>query len=53
MQLFLNKKLDIWEVVHHKDGDKTNDSVENLEVLDASNHTSLHHAGLKYGKTKN
>ena len=56
MQLFLNKRLEIWEIVHHKDGDKLNDNIENLEVIDTRNfnsHTSLHHAGVRYAKTKN
>jgi len=47
IQLHLNKKLEIWEVVHHKDGNKENDFIENLEVIDTSKHTSYHHAGSK------
>jgi hypothetical protein len=52
IQLALNKSLGIWEIVHHKDGNKENDSPENLEVIDTSNfnqHTSIHFAG-KRGK---
>ena len=45
MQLHLNKKLDFWDVVHHKDGDKGNDQLENLEVIEFSVHNSNHHAG--------
>lgn len=29
--------------VHHKDGDCTNNKIENLEVLSASAHSKLHH----------
>ena len=47
LQLHLNKKLSIYECVHHKDEDKTNDSISNLEVIDSSEHTSLHHGGTK------
>jgi len=31
------------EVVHHIDGDPTNNSIENLEVLTSSEHRKLHH----------
>lgn len=47
MQLYLNKKLEIWEIVHHKDRNKTNDLIDNLEVMDISEHNSLHHAGIR------
>lgn len=48
VQLHLNRKIEIWEHVHHKDENKENDSIENLEVIDTSkfnDHISLHHAG--------
>ena len=47
MQLHLNKRLEIWEIVHHKDENKENDDISNLEVLDTSIHTSHHHAGVR------
>lgn len=43
MQLFLGKKLESWELVHHKDGNKTNDSIDNLQVLNCSEHNAQHH----------
>lgn len=51
MQLHLDKRLDIWEIVHHKDGNRENDNIENLEVKDTSEHTSLHHAGKRKNTT--
>lgn len=48
LQLHLNKKLEIGEHVHHKDGNKENDSIENLQMIDTKKfdyHCSLHHAG--------
>lgn len=48
IQLHINKKLEIWEVVHHVDGDRMNDSLENLEIIDTKNfdhHISRHRAG--------
>ncbi|MEY5098203.1 MAG: Corynebacterium phage StAB [Pseudomonadota bacterium] len=32
------------EIVHHKDGDKHNNSPENLEVMTQAEHMRLHHA---------
>lgn len=47
MQLHLNQWLDRFEIVHHKDGDRTNDLIHNLEVQTTSEHLSNHHAGSK------
>ncbi len=44
MQLHLNKKLEIWECVHHKDKNKSNDELLNLEIIEASDHITLHNA---------
>jgi len=51
MQLHLNKKLSIFEMVHHKDGNKQNDSIENLEIISPEEHNSLHFAGKRDRKT--
>lgn len=32
-----------WSVVHHRDGRRDNNSVENLEAMMRSKHTALHH----------
>lgn len=42
MECLLGRPLDFTEVVHHKDGDHTNDSPDNLEVLSPSEHTKRH-----------
>ena len=42
LQLYLNKKLNHFDIVHHKDGDKTNDSIENLELTTQEKHNSHH-----------
>lgn len=47
MELILGRKLRMDEVVHHKDHNKLNNRINNLEVMKLSDHNSLHHAGLK------
>lgn len=46
MQLFLGRKLLKTEHVHHKNRDKRDDRLENLEVLDCCYHGSLHASGV-------
>lgn len=43
LQLRLGKKLEVWELVHHKDRNKENDAIGNLELLNASEHADNHH----------
>jgi len=52
LQLHLNKKLELWEIVHHKDGNKENDDLGNLEVLNNEEHISYHHSGTRNRKNK-
>ena len=44
----LKRLLNKNEIVHHKDGNKHNNSIENLEVMSVSNHSRLH---TKTGRT--
>jgi hypothetical protein len=48
MEKHLKRKLSIHEIVHHKDGNKKNNRLSNLEIMTAEEHTSLHHAGSKH-----
>lgn len=43
MENKIGRLLERDEHVHHKDEDKTNDTIENLELLSASEHTKRHH----------
>lgn len=43
-EVVIGRKLLPGEVVHHIDGDKSNNAPENLEVLTQAEHTRRHHA---------
>ena len=47
MEKHLDRKLEPWEVIHHKDGDTLNNNVDNLEVIDWGEHTKMHHENSK------
>jgi hypothetical protein len=38
--------LETWEIVHHKDKNKENDNLENLEILNDNLHAEKHHQDL-------
>lgn len=48
MEEFLGRYLSKSEVVHHKDGNKHNNDITNLEIMSVSDHASLHN---KTGRT--
>lgn len=45
MEEKIGRKLTFDEVVHHKNGKKKDDRMENLELMDNSKHLSFHGAG--------
>ena len=53
LQLHLNKRLELWELVHHKNGDRTDDRLENLEVKDHSEHAYCHYPRTQKVRTAN
>ena len=46
-QLAKNVKLNIFEAIHHINGNKEDDRIENLEMMDVSDHASLTNAGIR------
>lgn len=42
MEQYLGRKLKRTEVVHHKDGNKLNNAIENLELMSLSDHSRMH-----------
>ena len=42
MENYTGRTLEFNEIVHHKDGNKRNNNIENLKILDRSTHMRLH-----------
>jgi hypothetical protein len=48
MEQFLGRKLKRNEIIHHKDGNKLNNEISNLEIMTQVQHLNLHKPALKY-----
>lgn len=47
MELHLGRKLSSTELVHHRDQNKLNNAIENLEITDRSEHVKKHTRGFR------
>lgn len=45
MERHLGRRLEPWEIVHHKDENPSNNNLDNLEVMDFGTHTGAHSLG--------
>lgn len=45
MERHLGRKLEPWEIVHHKDENPSNNSLDNLQIVEFGQHTTEHHTG--------
>lgn len=43
----IGRRLEPWEIVHHKDGNPSNNALENLEVMEFGAHTAQHSQGAR------
>lgn len=52
MEQHLGRELSIFEIVHHIDGNKKNNNINNLKVMTRQEHNSLHGGNNKYNKER-
>lgn len=52
MAKYLGRNLQGWEQVHHRNGEKHNNHIRNLEIIDKANHLRDHSKGYKDGYRK-
>ena len=48
MEKHLGRRLEPWEIIHHKDENPANNALENLEIQEFGTHSVNHHIGTRH-----
>ena len=51
IEKYINRKLESCEVVHHKNGNKLDNRIDNLEVINRRSHSKMHGTIFKWSKS--
>lgn len=53
MEMHIGRQISALECVHHKNGIKTDNRLENLELMLFTEHSQMHHLVLSKGRVRN